>query len=200
MDNLKIIIASTRQGRKGPAVADWFYTIAARHIAFNVELIDLAVINLPFLDEPHHPMDKKYQHQHTKDWSGLIDGGDAYVIVTCEYNYGFPAPLKNALDYLHHEWKYKPVGFVSYGGMAGGTRAVQMLKQVVTALDMVPLSDGVHIPSFSKRIDERGKFNSEESLDKVAYEMLNELARWATALKGMRNLSPALSFGEGEVE
>ncbi|MES2703665.1 MAG: NAD(P)H-dependent oxidoreductase [Bacteroidota bacterium] len=186
MLNLKIIIASTRPGRKGPAVANWFYDIAAKHPAFNTELLDLAKINLPFLDEAQHPRLKKYERQHTKDWSAMIDGGDAYVIVTAEYNFGFPAPLKNALDFLYQEWTYKPVAFVSYGGISGGTRAVQMLKQVVTAQKMMPMAEGVHIPAFTKHINEQGIFAGDEHLDKSATDMLTELARWGEALKPMR--------------
>src|ERR1035438_2559764 len=132
--NLKIILASTRPGRKGAPVASWFYDIAVKHAAFNIELLDLAKINLPFLDEPKHPMLKQYQHQHTKDWSAMINLADAIVIVTPEYNYSYPATIKNALDFIYQEWNYKPVGFVSYGGVAAGTRSVQMLKQVVNAL------------------------------------------------------------------
>ena len=186
MLDLKIIIASTRAGRKGPSIATWFYDIAAKHSAFNTELLDLAVINLPFLDEPNHPRFKKYTHQHTLDWSAKIDPADAFVIVTAEYNYGFPAPIKNALDFLYQEWNYKPVAFVSYGGVSGGTRAVQMLKQVVSAQKMMPLADGVHIPAFTKHIDEQGKFNGDEGLDKSANSMLDELNKWAVAMKPMR--------------
>lgn len=186
MLNLKIILASTRPGRKGPSVAAWFYDIAAKHPAFNTELLDLAVINLPFLDEPMMPRFKKYEKQHTKDWSAMIEPADAFVIVMSEYNYCFPATIKNALDFLSQEWEYKPVAFVSYGGISGGIRAVQMLKQVVTALKMMPMAEGVAIPAFTKRIDEQGKFNSDEGLDKSATGMLNELNKWGMALKPMR--------------
>ena len=187
MLNLKIIIASTRPGRKGPAIASWFYDIAVKHPEFNVELVDLAKINLPFLDEPEHPRFQRYQHQHTKDWSGLINAADAFVVVTSEYNYGYPATIKNALDFLSKEWAYKPMAFVSYGGVSGGTRAVQMLKGVITALSMMPLSEAVHIPAFTKHIDESGKFNGEPGLDKSADVVLYELYRWAVALKSMRS-------------
>lgn len=186
MLNLKIILASTRPGRKGPAISSWFYDIAAKHPAFTTELLDLAVINLPFLDEPMMPRFKKYEHQHTKDWSAMIEPADAFVIVTSEYNYGFPATIKNALDFLLHEWEYKPVAFVSYGGISGGIRAVQMLKQVVTAMNMMPLAEAVHIPAFTKRINGQGKFNSDEGLDKSANLILDELNKWAMALKPMR--------------
>jgi NAD(P)H-dependent FMN reductase len=190
MLNLKIIIASTRPGRKGLAIGNWFHEIALKHPAFNTEVLDLAVINLPFMDEPGHPMMQKYQHQHTKDWAAIINSADAFVIVTPEYNYGFPAPLKNALDFLYKEWNYKPVGCVGYGGVSGGTRAVQMLKLVLTAQKMMPLPEAVNIPFFFKYMDEQGKFNGDEALAKSANDMLNEMNRWAVALKTMRSTTP----------
>src|SRR5215216_4804250 len=111
MINVKIIIASTRPGRKGPTIGSWITEKVKAHVDFNIEVLDLAAINLPFLDEPEHPRLQKYQHQHTKDWSDKIDNGDAYIIVTPEYNFGYPASIKNALDFLYNEWCYKPVAF-----------------------------------------------------------------------------------------
>jgi NAD(P)H-dependent FMN reductase len=186
MFQLKIIIASTRPGRKGVSVAAWIEEIARRHPSFEVTMLDLLEINLPFFDEPHHPRIRRYEHEHTKRWSETIASADAFIIVTPEYNYGYTAPLKNALDYLYLEWNYKPVAFVSYGGIAAGTRCVQMLKQVVTAQKMVPLAESVNIPFFTTHIDEQGHFNGNDSLEKSAAEMLNELAKWSGALKPMR--------------
>ena len=191
MINVKIIIASTRPGRKGPAVAAWITERAKAHTKMDVEVLDLAEINLPFLDEPEHPRLQKYQHQHTKNWSAKIDSGDAYIIVTPEYNFGYPATIKNALDFLYNEWTYKPVAFVSYGGVAGGTRAVQMLKQVVTAQKMMPVTESVHVPFFDKLINEQNIFVADEGLEKSAGQMLSALTKWALALKPMRN-KPAL--------
>ena len=65
-----------------------------------------------------------------------MEAADAFVFVTPEYNHGYPASLKNAIDYLNQEWRYKPVGFVSYGGVAAGTRSVEQLQQVVTAVKL----------------------------------------------------------------
>src|SRR5919202_6790763 len=138
MNSLKIITSTTRPGRKGIAVANWMTGVAQQTGKFNVELLDLAVINLPFLDEPNHPRLQQYQHEHTKRWSATIDAADAFIIVLGEYNFGFPAPIKNALDYLFNEWKHKPVAIVSYGGISGGLRSTQMIKQVVTALSIMP--------------------------------------------------------------
>ncbi len=183
---LKVIIGSTRPSRKGPIVADWFLEIAKKHSDFDVELLDLKEINLPFMDELEHPRAQKYANAHTKKWSKTIDSADAFVIVTPEYNFGYPASLKNALDYLSVEWADKPMGFVSYGGVSAGTRAVQELKLPVTTLGMMPLPQAVNIPFFTKFINENGVFEANEPLDRSANVMLNKLQAWAKALKGMR--------------
>ena len=153
MPKLHVILASTRPGRAGEPIADWFVERALAHGAFDVELVDLAEVALPFMDEPNHPRLRRYTQEHTKAWSARVDSADAFVFVTPEYNYGLTAPLKNAIDYLHFEWQHKPVGFVSYGGVAAGTRAVQMLKQVVTTLKMVPIFEAVSIPFHTQFID-----------------------------------------------
>ncbi|MFC7615152.1 NADPH-dependent FMN reductase [Actinokineospora soli] len=147
MPALEVIIASTRPGRVGPDIGAWFARHAVEHGAFEVRVTDLATLALPFLDEPEHPATRRYTQQHTKDWSRTVDAADAFAFVVPEYNFGFNAPVKNAIDYLYHEWRYKPVGFVSYGMGSAGMRAVQMLKQVVTTLRMVPIGDTVAIPS-----------------------------------------------------
>jgi NAD(P)H-dependent FMN reductase len=187
---LHVIVASTRPGRRGLPIGQWAFDHAVEHGGFDVELVDLAEVALPFLDEPSHPRLRKYTHQHTKDWSAKIDAADAFVFVTPEYNYGMTAPLKNAIDYLHYEWQYKPVGFVSYGGLAGGTRAVQMLKQVVTALKMVPLVEAVPIPFFAQFFDDEDQFRPNEGLETSLTAMLNEMLRVESALRPLR--TPAM--------
>src|SRR4051794_17955061 len=177
---LAIIFASTRPGRRGLPIAQWAYNRAAEYGAFDPELIDLAEVNLPFMDEPNHPRLRQYTHEHTWAWSGRIDAADAFIIVTPEYNYGMVAPLKNAIDYLHQEWQYKPVGFVSYGGVAAGTRAVQMTKQVVSTLKMVPLFEAVAIPYFTQHFDEDEQFQPTEAMESSMTAMLNELVRVET--------------------
>ncbi len=185
MINLKIIIASTRPGRKGPILADWILEKARVHSEFNIEVLDLASINLPFFDEPHHPRLQQYTHQHTKDWSTRISGADAFILVTPEYNYGFPATIKNAIDFLYHEWRYKPLGFVSYGGISGGTRCVQMLKLTLTALDIVPLTAAVNVPLFTQHIKD-DVFTATEQQDKMADGLFAELKNWSYSLSAMR--------------
>lgn len=187
MYNLKIILASTRPGRKGPALANWIFETAQKHCEFTVELLDLATINLPFLDEPHHPRLQKYEKDHTKKWSSQISSADAFIFVMPEYNYGYAATLKNALDFLYNEWLYKPVAFVTYGGIAGGTRSLQALKQVVTSLKMMPVVEAVNVPFFTNHINEQGIFIADEGIQKSAEVMLKELLKWTEALQQMRN-------------
>jgi NAD(P)H-dependent FMN reductase len=186
MPNLAIIIGSTRPGRAGAAIAEWFAARAKDHGGFDVTVVDLAELGLPLLDEPNHPRLRQYTHQHTKDWSAIADAADAFVLVTPEYNYGYPAPLKNAIDYLHQEWQHKPVGFVSYGGVAAGTRAVQQLKQVVTTLRMLPVTDSVNIPFYNQFLAADGTFEPNAAADQAANAMLDELVRTEAALRPLR--------------
>jgi len=187
MYNLKIIIASTRPERKGISVANWFVEIAKKDTHFNVEVLDLAEINLPFLDEPKHPRLQQYTKEHTIQWSRSIDAADAFVFVIPEYNYSMPPTLLNAIDFLYTEWNFKPVGLVSYGGISGGLRSAQMSKEPITAVKMMPLSVAVSIPFFEKHIDESGKFIGYEEANKSAGNLLKELLKWTKSLQPMRN-------------
>jgi NAD(P)H-dependent FMN reductase len=181
-----IIIASSRPGRVGLPVGQWFYERAVAHGGFDIDVVDLAELKLPFMDEPSHPRLRQYRHQHTREWSARVEAADAFVFVMPEYNHGFNAPLKNAIDYLHHEWAYKPVGFVSYGGVAAGTRAVQMIKPVVSALKMFPVVEAVSIPFVQQFLDEDQQVRANEVMEAAASAMLNELARLVPALAPLR--------------
>jgi NAD(P)H-dependent FMN reductase len=183
---LQVIIGSTRPGRVGSAVADWIIERARARGDFEVEVADLAVLNLPIFDEPNHPRLRRYVNQHTKDWSEIVDRSDAFIFVIPEYNYGFNAATKNAIDYLHQEWQNKPAGIVSYGGVAAGTRAAQMLKQVLSALKIVPVTDSVNIPFVGEKLDEDRRLKPNEIMEGAATAMLDELARWAQALRPLR--------------
>jgi NAD(P)H-dependent FMN reductase len=183
---LRIIIGSTRPGRVGPAVADWIAERAREHGGFDVEVTDLAELNLPILDEPNHPRLRQYVHQHTKDWSELVESSDAFIFVTPEYNYGFNAALKNAIDYVFSEWHGKAAGIVSYGGIAAGTRATQMLKQVLTALKVMPVPEAVNIPFVRSHLDEDGRLKPNEAMEASATAMLDEVLRWTQAMRPLR--------------
>jgi NAD(P)H-dependent FMN reductase len=183
---LLIMIASTRPGRVGLPVAQWFEERARAHGAFDIRIADLAELELPFMDEPNHPRLRQYTKQHTKDWSAIVDAADAFAFVMPEYNFGFTAPLKNALDYLNQEWRYKPVGFVSYGGISAGTRAVQMIKQVVTTLRLTPVYEAVSIPFVKQFLDDEGTIRPNDVMTEAAAAMLDELVRYEAALRPLR--------------
>lgn len=184
--NLKIITSTNRDVSLGIKVADWIYDLAIKHSSFDVELLDLKVIDLPFTNEPNHPRLKNYQYEHTKKWSAMIESGDAFIIVLGEYNFGFPAPIKNAIDYLFQEWQDKTVAFVSYGGISAGLRSTQMLKQVISALNMMPISTQVNIPFFSNHINNEKQFVADEKIESSAKRMLQELHKWSVALATLR--------------
>jgi NAD(P)H-dependent FMN reductase len=179
---LKIITSTVRPGRKGPIVAGWIANEAKQHESFKVEAIDLGDIDLPMMKEVHHPVLKKYEHEHTKQWSDKIDEADAFIFVTAEYNHSYPAPLRNALHYLSQEWAYKAAGIVSYGGVSAGTRAFNDLKGDLSTFRMAPLVQAVHIPFFTQFINDEAIMEGNEVMDKSAKTMLDELARWS---KGM---------------
>lgn len=183
---LHVVIASTRPTRQGPAVARWFFEEAQKEGGFEVELVDLAEMDLPLFDEPRHPMLQQYEHEHTKRWSAKVAEADAFVFVTPEYNYNPPPSLVNAIDYLVKEWAYKPAAFVAYGGLSGGLRAVQATKGLLTTLKMMPIPEAVALPYFGKQIVD-GVFQSTHANDEAAKLVLLELRKWAGALKVIRN-------------
>jgi NAD(P)H-dependent FMN reductase len=183
---LLIVIASTRPGRVGQPVAEWFATEARQHAGFDeVEVADLAELALPLFDEPAHPATGQYAHEHTKRWSAVVDAADAFVFVMPEYNHSYNAALKNALDYLNREWAYKPVAFVSYGGVSGGLRAVQAIKPVVSALRMTPIVDAVSIPMVKSMVDDN-RFHPNDIVASSAKPVLDELVSVGNALRALR--------------
>jgi NAD(P)H-dependent FMN reductase len=135
---IQLIIGSTRPGRVGPQIADWILKQLPVTTETTCELIDLNGFNLPLFDEPALPSMSQYTHDYTKKWSQKIKEGDAYIFLTPEYNAGYPAALKNAIDYLYHEWTDKPVLIVSYGAH-GGLSAQAQLLQVAERLKMKPV-------------------------------------------------------------
>jgi NAD(P)H-dependent FMN reductase len=182
---LQIIIASTRPGRVGLPVGMWARDQAIAHGGFSVQVSDLADVGLPMMDEPNHPSMQQYTKQHTKDWSAVISAADAFVFVMPEYNHGYTAPLKNAVDYLVKEWAFKPVGLVTYGGISGGLRAAQSLKPILTGLRMSVLSESVTV-NFVSSLVKDGHFEPTEAIAKAVTPMLDELARQAPVLKQLR--------------
>jgi NAD(P)H-dependent FMN reductase len=183
---LLIIIASTRPGRIGLPVANWFVEQATAHGDFELELVDLYELDLPLLDEPNHPRLRQYTKDHTRGWSQTVDSADAVVFVTAEYNHSYTAALKNAIDYLHHEWRHKPLGFVSYGGVAAGTRAMQALKPVAIALALVPVVAAVNIPFVQQFLTDEGTIVGNDVMVDAAASMLDELMTMHGVLAPLR--------------
>jgi NAD(P)H-dependent FMN reductase len=184
--HLQIIVGSTRPGRRGYAIATWFHDLAVKHAGFGVELVDLAEVGLPLLDEPRPPQRGQYEHEHTRRWSETVRAADAYVFVVPEYNHSYNAATKNALDYLSKEWAGKPVAFVGYGGVAAGARAVQAMLPVVAALAMVPLSRSVNIPFIRQAVTAGGVFEPAPGLDEDATGTLDALLRLTAVLSAAR--------------
>lgn len=179
-----IIVGSVRPGRIGLPIARWVEGVAAR--SFDVDLVDLVELGLPFMDEPNHPAKRQYTKQHTLDWSARVDAADAVMLVTPEYNHSFSPALKNAMDYLHAEWWRKPVGFVSYGGVSGGTRGVVALEPVTNGLGLVRAGAAVEIPFAGAQVS-NGVFVPSEKESAILDRELAELAQLATVLAPLQN-------------
>lgn len=186
MQKVMVLLASNRPGRVGPKVADWFKTVTDKRDDMEFEYVDIADLNLPMYNEPEHPMTGRYAHEHTKRWSDIAGKFDAFVIITPEYNHGYPAVLKNALDYLYHEWVHKPVGFVGYG-VNGGIRAIEQLRQVVVNLKMTPVNSPTHVGfNVFHEIDEQGDLIVHDGKVPAANDLLDELKWWSEALSKAR--------------
>lgn len=183
---LGIITVSTREERVGDAVAKWFSEYAKVHEGFaDFTLIDLKELNLPLMNEPKHPLMKDYKFDYTKKFSQLIEPCDAYVFVTPEYDYFAPGALVNAIDYLSQEWSYKPAAFVAYGGISGGLRSVQAAKPLLTSVKMMPIPESVSFHFVVNNLKD-GTLVPERKHEDMARLMLDELVKWAEALKPMR--------------
>ena len=181
---LQVILGSTRPVRAGEPIARWVVDIASERPDFEVELIDLAVINLPMLDEPHQPSHGNYQNDHTRRWSATIGRGDAVVFVLPEYNHSYNAATKNALDYLYEEWRYKAAGIVCYGGGARGTRAAQHLKTVLSSLRMVHVGDVAVGLSETPVVD--GTLAATPQMTRALGNLLDEVLRQSPRLRALR--------------
>lgn len=183
---IKIILGSTRPNRFGDQVASWIMDLAKQNKNASFELIDLKDINLPLLDEPIPAIHGQYSKPHTKAWAKIIDDADGFIIVTAEYNFSIPAALKNAMDYLAAEWRYKPVAFVSYGASAGGARAVEHLRSSIANIGMFDLREQVVIPNYWEQQDEDGVFTPTEIQTETATKLIERIAFWSEYLKPAR--------------
>jgi NAD(P)H-dependent FMN reductase len=184
MLKVAIIIGSTRPGRKAEAVARWVYDIASKRTDATFEIVDLKDFNLPLLDEPLPAAMGQYSQPHTKAWAVRIEQFDAFVFVTPEYNHGPSAALKNAIDYLYREWQNKSVGFVGYGG-SGGARAVEILRQVVSNVELADVRAQVGLSLFTD-FENFATFKPGPHHDPSVNAMLDQVIAWGGALKPLR--------------
>ena len=172
-----ILIGSTRVARIGPQVAKFLLDILnnagkkqynAAQSRTTIETIDIQDFQLPMFNEPglinRITQTEDYFHEHTRTWSAHIASFDAFIFLSAQRNWGIPAELKNAIDYLFHEWKGKPVMIVSYGGH-GGVQAAEQIKTVVGAIGMRVVERMVHMKFPNKEYLDRGLFGEDMGLD-----------------------------------
>lgn len=187
---LKIIIGTTREGRFSDKPGKWIFEKAKPLEGIDTEVLDLRDYPLPFLDTSVSPayLNKNYKHDIVKKWSAKIDEADAFIIVTSEYNHGYPGVLKNALDSVFPEWNKKAVGFIGYGS-AGGARSIEQLRQVVTELQMTTIRSAIHISwDMYTAIKESDTLDPKlfGHLNENADGFLQELVTLARAMKALR--------------
>ena len=180
------MIGSNRPQRICPEIAAWVQRALHATELHEVELVDLQEMHLPFLDEPIMPAQGHYVHEHTVRWSELVRSYDGFVFVFPQYNWGYPAVLKNALDFLYHEWADKPAGLVTYGSRGGGLAAVQ-LRQVVQGLHMRNTETNIELKTHEAMLTGDGNFHD---VDAAFAEHLPEMTALAIELGRLVNGRP----------
>lgn len=184
-----VILGSTRDGRFGPVVANWLLGHIAQRGDMNADLIDLTETPLPTVFPAFGQPPADGTTELLAAVSPRLGAADAFVIVTPEYNHSFPAPLKNAIDWHNQQWHAKPVGFVSYGGLSGGLRAVEQLRVVLAELHAVTIRNTVSFHNYGDKFDADGKVTDPAS-DAAAKSVLDQLAWWAHALRDAKSVRP----------
>lgn len=141
---VQLIIGSTRQNRLSPSIADWIKTQVAKNDELELEVIDLKELDLPLFDEPTPPSMAPGVSPSAKSWAAKVSSADAFIILSPEYNAGYPGVLKNAIDYLKEEWHHRPVTIVTYG-FGGGVSSAAQLQQVFARIGSEIVESGVAI-------------------------------------------------------
>jgi NAD(P)H-dependent FMN reductase len=178
-----LIYGSTREGRFCDKVANWAAEEIMKNGRFAIEVVD-PLVELPKLDHDHATVPGH------RSLVRRIAEADAFVVVTPEYNHGYPAPLKSLIDSVGAEWQAKPVAFVSYGGASGGLRAVEQLRQVFAELHTVTIRDAVSFAGAWEQFDELGKLRQPERARRAMSALLARLHWWAVALRNARTSLP----------
>ncbi|MFG2135244.1 NADPH-dependent FMN reductase [Streptomyces sp. NPDC048650] len=178
---LAVIVGSTREGRFAPVIANWFTRHAESHAHIDVDVIDLDAVR---------PYELRPDTEAYAAFAKRVDEADAFVVITPEYNHSFPAPLKHAIDLLRPQWQAKPVGFVSYGGISGGLRAVEQLRLVFAELHATTVRETVSFALAGQLFDDRGELHDPAPAARAADALLRQLSWWATALRQARLARP----------
>ncbi|WP_069811753.1 NADPH-dependent FMN reductase [Streptomyces sp. TP-A0874] len=183
---VSVIIGSSREGRFGPTVATWFIDHARQRENLALDVIDLVEAPLALAPGAASPGSRR----EAEELSERLRTADAFVVVTPEYNHSFPASLKSVIDAHSTEWRAKPVGFVSYGGLGGGLRAVEQLRLVFAELHAVTVRDSVSFHTAWERFDGEGSLIEATMYEGSAKGMLDQLTWWATALREAKAVRP----------
>lgn len=186
VSKIAIIVGSTRPNRFGPQVANWLLNIGRQRGDAQYDLIDLEEIGLPIFNEPGYPSMGQVTVPHAVAWSEKISQYDGFILVTPEYNHSTSPALLNALTYLYQEWSFKPVAFASYGGGAGGSRAVEHLRGVAGELKMFDLREQLLIPSYYLRLNEQFQYQFSEAETKSAGDLFDQLVFWSEQMANSR--------------
>ncbi|WFB86461.1 MULTISPECIES: NAD(P)H-dependent oxidoreductase [Streptomyces] len=180
-----LLVGSNRHGRFGPVVADWLLNHLRAHDDLEPEVVDVARTDLP-TTLARTPEATAALAEITPK----LAGADAFVVLTPEYNHSFPAGLKNVIDWHFTEWRAKPVGLVSYGGLAGGLRAVEHLRQVFAELHAVTVRDTVSFHNAGQSFGDEGRLRDPSGPDAAAKGMLDQVVWWGRALREAKEKRP----------
>jgi NAD(P)H-dependent FMN reductase len=190
MTAISVIVGSTREARFSEKAARWIFKHLQARAGVDARLLDLRDFPMPFFDQPMPPAmpgRPGYANEVVRKWTQAVARSDSFIVVAPEYNYGPPAVLKNAIDWVYPEWNRKAIGFVSYGS-AMGVRSVQQLREIAIELQMAPIRFSVHIPVSTLWAHFQGG-DVEAGLaevDGAAKAMIDDLLWWTSALKGAR--------------
>ncbi|MEU9881216.1 NADPH-dependent FMN reductase [Streptomyces phaeochromogenes] len=184
---IAVIVGSNREGRFGPVVAEWLLGRIRDRADLAVDVVDTADVHLP--TALSHSPSAEVAAELGKVTPHLA-AADAFVVLTPEYNHSFPASLKTLIDWHFHEWRAKPVAFVSYGGLSGGLRAVEQLRQVFAELHAVTVRDTVSFHNAGASFDDQGRHKDPSAPDAAAKVMLDQLAWWGLALREAKSVRP----------
>jgi NAD(P)H-dependent FMN reductase len=180
---IPVILGTARQGRASEPIARFVLEQIQKRAGVETQLIDIRELSLPVDDAGEDIKDRAF--------SDLMMRADGLVIVTPEYNRGYPGLLKHALDTNLKEYIHKAVGIcgVSAGGF-GGTRVIENLLPVMRELGLVTIFWDGNFSGAQKLFDEHGNMKEREIHEKRIDKFLGELIWMSKVLRyGRENVS-----------